>query len=266
MKFSISNIAWKKEENETVIDVLFKNNIRNIDVAPLLVVDSLIDYKDESINVYKNFWGKKKINLLGMQSIFYESKEKNIFDNNQEYFLDYFNKVAKFSKKANIEKIVFGCPRQRSFGEKTSKKEVYDFFKKIVNICENYELFLCLEPNAKEYNCNFLNTTKETIDFVKLMNSNYAKINFDTGTVLMNKKNPTEIIKHAYSFIGHIHISSPMLKPVHENSMDHLSFSNYLKQQNYDKGISIEMLTEKYKVNTVDAIEKAINVFKKFYL
>ena len=165
MKFSISNIAWKKEENETVIDILFKHNIRNIDVAPLLVVDSL-----------------------------------------------------------------------------------------------------CLEPNAKEYNCNFLNTTKETIDFVKLMNSNYAKINFDTGTVLMNKENPTEIIKYAYPFIGHIHVSSPMLKPVHENTMDHLSFSNYLKEQNYSEGISIEMLTEKYKVNTVDAIEKAINVFKKFYL
>ncbi len=52
-----------------------------------------------------------------------------------------------------------------------------------------------------------------------------TKINFDTGAVIMSGKDPTEeFVKYA-DFIGHIHISRPMLRPVNTKFMDHKNLS-----------------------------------------
>jgi sugar phosphate isomerase/epimerase len=142
---------------------------------------------------------------------------------------------------------------------------VYDFFKSIVKICEDHEIYFCLEPNAKEYGCNFLNSTKEVIDYVISLNSNFAKINFDTGCVLMNNEDPVKILAYAFPYVGHIHISSPMLKPVHSNSMDHSSIANFLKRKKYEGGVAIEMLTSTHCDKSKDQITEAVAVLKNFY-
>ncbi len=54
---------------------------------------------------------------------------------------------------------------------------VDNFFKKIVQICEDNNLILCLEPNAKEYGCNFLNTTEDTCEFIEKIDSKNIKLN-----------------------------------------------------------------------------------------
>ena len=266
MNLSISNIAWANADRKRVADVLASENVKFIDVAPLLLVKSLNDYSEQELNKVIKFWNEKGVSFSGMQSLFYELKNIKFFESEKSFKLsvDYFKKIALFSTKVNVDKLVFGCPKQRSFDkDRVSIEIVRSFFNQIASICEDYELDLCIEPNAKEYGCNFLNTTEEAVLFVKTIDSDRAKINFDTGAVIMSGKDPAEeFVKYA-DFIGHIHISRPMLRPVDTKFMDHKNLSEKIKNMGYNKGIAIEMLCGK-EDHPYECLRKAIQVLRLY--
>ena len=267
MKLSISNIAWKKEENTKISSLLKDFNIKYIDIAPLLVVDTLEKYTQKEIKNCFDCFYRNNIKALGMQSIFYEIKDIKIFlNNNSVLFLNYFKKVVKFAKLMKIQRIVFGCPSQRHIFPETKNRDVFLFFKEITKICKKNKIYLCLEPNAKEYGSNFINTTRDAFEYVKRLDSKYAKINLDTSSAILNNNNPSLMFHTFKSHIGHIHLSKPMLKPIDSKFMDHKDFSGILKKEKYNLGISIEMLTEKYNVESEIAITNALSVFRDFYM
>ncbi len=263
MNLSISNIAWANADRKRVADILVSENVKFIDVAPLLLVKSLNDYSDQELNKVIKFWNEKGISFSGMQSLFYELKNIKFFESEKSFknSIDYFKKIVMFSKKASIDKLVFGCPKQRSFDKNEVPIEVVrSFFNQIARICEDHKLDLCIEPNAKEYGCNFLNTTEEAALFAKSIDSDHAKINFDTGAVIMSGKDPVEEFEKYADIIGHIHISRPMLLPVDAVYMDHKNLSEKIKNMGYNKGIAIEMLCG--EEDPYSCLRKAIEVLK----
>jgi D-psicose/D-tagatose/L-ribulose 3-epimerase len=244
MKLSISNIAWLKKADPMVASILFDNAIRHIDVAPLLTVDSL----DDSPENFLSFWKKYDITPVGMQSLFYGRNNKFFTsENSMAETIEYFTKVISLARKMNITALVFGSPKQRILEEKSVSKElIINFFYQMANICKNQEITLCLEPNATSYGTNFLNTTLDTIKFIEVVNHPSLKLNFDTGTMLINELDPVEVYKYAAEYIGHIHISAPNLRPIDMEIFDHRKLRDLLLMDQYSSGIAIEMLTEEH--------------------
>jgi len=241
MKLSISNIAWLTKTDRSVAETLSLLSIKHIDVTPFLSVDTL----DQDPSDFLLFWKKYGVTPLGMQSLFFGRPEK-IFRNRTSLTkaVEYFSKVVSLADKLGVSSMVFGSPKQRMIEENFVEPGlVLGFFTDLADLCCHHDIVLCLEPNAKCYGTNFLNTTYETVDFIKKIDHNFVKLNFDTGTILSNGLNPIDVFENVSDHVGHIHISAQQLKPVHEGLFDHESFKTSLVCAGYDKGIAIEMLT-----------------------
>lgn len=268
MKFSISNIAWDKDQDGLIIDLLKKNNINCIDVAPTLIVDSIEkDYKSQLDNFMKNW---NNFSIVAMQSLFYEKKDISFFQSEKtvEESVHYFAKLAELANHLSIKILIFGSPQQRKINyTKDSESLIHLFFKSISDICVAKNLLFCIEPNSEKFNTNFLTTTREAALFIEKHQLQNFMMNFDTGCVLMNNEDVIETFTNYFEFIGHIHISMPFLKPIDEKFIDHKLFCNLINKKNYTGNLSVEMLKDQNNKNiNCQNVELACKILKENYM
>jgi sugar phosphate isomerase/epimerase len=241
MKMSVSNIAWDKSNDEFMLHYLADNNIQGLEVAPTRLIESY-PYDNLDIAIQTKDYIKKKFNLSisSIQSIWYGRKE-NIFRDENEYniLLNYTKKAIKFAEAVECPNIVFGCPRNRNIEDYNKLGIASRFFKEIGDYAKDRNTIIALEPNPVIYNTNFINTTLEAFEFVKMVNSDGVMVNVDLGTILYNNENLSDIFAEI-EFINHIHISEPNLLQIEKRDI-HMELSKILKKTDYNKYISLEM-------------------------
>lgn len=270
MKIAISNIAWERYEEEEIIKILKKNNVKFIEVVPSKIFSISFKQNKNDIFKFKNFWQKNNFTIIAAQSILYPRSDLTIFANKEkrEETLSFIKKIIGYLSILEIKAIVFGSPKSRVIPKNLSKENAYliakDFFREIGEYCKKYKIIFCLEPNPKYYGTNFLNTTIEAIEFVKLVDHPNIKINLDTGTIIINNEDIETIVKKGFNYIGYVHISEKDLLPISENNFNHQFLSNLLKKYRYKGFISIEM--KSFSNNNLINIDKSIKIVKKYYL
>lgn len=262
MKLCFSNIAWNEEENNKIINLFFKENINYIEYAPKLIFKNK-NIKNNAFNIRK-FWNKKKILLYSMQSILYEVEDAYIFGNTKQQKIFYLEVKKKIylAKKLGTKLIVFGSPNsKKTFGRSKMKLDILfeKNIKKIIKICEELKIILCLEANPMIYDTKYLTHTDQALKFVKKINSKYLKLNLDLGTIISNKENYTKIIKKNISHIGHVQISCPKLKNPLFYKKTIKNFINELNKNQYSNVISVEFVREsKSNFNNIVKLIKLI--------
>ena len=262
MKFSISNLAWQKKEQENVLN-LVRKKIKLLEFAPSLILKNLNSKKE--ILKTKKYWKKKDISLYSMQSILYDSKNCYLFGSKKQidrFFIEVKKKIL-LAKTLNAKIIVFGSPRsKKTFGKKKKllDKMLFEMLKKISIICEKNKITFCLEANPKIYGTDYLTHTKDAIKIVKKINNKFLKVNLDLSTVISNKENYTVFLKKDLNFIGHAQISAPKLTNLLAFNKEIKNFINKLKKYGYKKVVSIETLPiKKNNLNYIKNILKLIN-------
>lgn len=170
-------------------------------------------------------------------------------------------KAIDFANVIGCKNLVFGCPKNRNISDynKDYPKAIH-FFKNIGIYALDKNVVISIEPNPVIYNTNFLNYTKEAIDFVKELNMNSIKVNYDLGTVIYNKEN-INILKGNITHINHIHISEPNLDLI-KNRQIHEELISILKEVNYKGYVSIEMKKSNNIENVKNAIEYMMSILK----
>jgi len=243
MKISVSNIAWKKEESFKALEILKKNEISNIDVAPTLLFDSIDNLSVEEIKKVKEKYQREGFTMVAMQSLLYGLQPCSIFGGEDECdeIIFYLKKVFYIAKELGIKNLVFGSPKNRYIEDKDkdNEKTAIDFFRKISDIADTFGVNICLEANPKEYDCNFITDTFEAVDFIKKVDKKNFKLNLDTSTIILNNNNLKEVIQYAKEYIEHVHISFPYLKGI--SGINHKLISKLLKEINYKGYVSLEM-------------------------
>lgn len=266
MKIGISNIAWKKEYDLSVYQILFDYGITNIEIAPSRMNPDFnfyhpYSYQSEILNL-NNF----KLQSKSSQSILYGKDELSIF--NQDSWDDFFthlNHVFDFAIKFDINKIVFGSPKSRVFNCKFSFQENLNiaqlFFGKLSKLAKKYKIDIYLEPNPKIYNCDFLNTHEEVTNFINLINLSNIKLHIDTGAALIEGKSGEQFLLNHNFLESHVHLSCPFLNHNFEcyNSF-FIDFLNKIKNEKYDGICIIEIIT---KDNTLEIIKNTIKYFQQ---
>ena len=121
-----------------------------------------------------------------------------------------------------------------------------DFGKKI-------NVYFCIEPLDK-IECEFINTYEEAIDVTKKVDSEFFKINFDTKTFFYTKENLHEFDKN-FEMFYHFQISNEKLMPIHFSKKNHSDVYDFVKRNNYDKFISIEMVDTGNEEDLVKSIK-----------
>ena len=242
MKLSISNIAWDSQDDSEIYKFLKNNNIKYLEIAPSRIIDSNPYYNiEKATNISKKLKEKYNLEIISMQSIWYQ-REENMFTSieDRNILFDYTKKAIDFACSIGCHNLVFGCPKNRNMSDISKNyKEAINFFNEIGIYALSKGVVIAIEANPKIYNTNFLNTTIEALEFVKQINLDSIKINYDLGTVIENKES-LEVLKENISYINHIHISEPNLEVIKKRDL-HIELFKILKDSNYNKSISIEM-------------------------
>ena len=109
----------------------------------------------------------------------------------------------------------------------------------IGNYASENGVIFCLEPNPAIYGTNFLNTTKEALQFCKRLNNNGIGVNLDFGTIIANGES-LDFSSDELDLIKHVHISEVFLMPIEERQ-EHYLLKEVLSSTNYSGCVSVEM-------------------------
>lgn len=265
MSLSISNIAWNTNLDESIAELLNKHDVHCIDIAPGKYFNNLMKVETSEILSVKHFWDMRRISIIGMQSLFYGTKGFNVFGETNADMLSYLDIICKTASILGARFLTFGSPKNRDrtgLSDSETLDGALSFFYKAGKIAQNYDVLLCLEPNPKEYGANFLTTTKETYNFIKMLNHPNIKLQLDVGALILNNET-NAVIDMSSDMIGHIHISEPQLRPVGANQAEHSLFSLTIKKLESNK--TIEMLTTDAG-NPLEVIEKSLIFAKRLYV
>ena len=203
-QLAISNIAWQKDDDETVYAAMQQAGFTGLELAPTRIFSEAPYENLTSALLFggylKNRWG---FSVPSLQSIWYGQKG-NIFDPaDTEHLLDYTAQAFQFAHSLNCPSLVFGCPknRMRPLGANDAAAEA--FFMQAGNLAARYGVHLALEANPPMYT-NYLN-------FIDDM-----------------------------QYVSHVHISEPGLVPI-ERRPEHKELALLLGAVGYRGFVSVEM-------------------------
>ena len=211
-------------------------------------------------------WAKRiksdyELEISSMQSIWY-GKSERIFGSKKERvaLIDYTKKAVDFAETIGCKNLVFGCPRNRYLLDGIMVEDSVSFFKEIGNYAFAHKSVIAMEANPPIYNTNFINTTEQALEFIKMVDSNGFLLNLDVGTMIANGES-VSTLKDNEKYIHHVHISEPGLKPIEKRKL-HDELADFLRGFGYDGFISVEV----GKQESVNELKKMMEYVKECFL
>ena len=241
MKLSISNIGWQAQDDLKVYELMKAHGFAGLEIAPTRIFpdnpyEDLKEAQEWSLKIKAD----QGFNISSMQSIWYGRSEK-VFGSEEERnaLIDYTKKAIDFAEAIGCPNLVFGCPRNRSIPDDAKIEDSVPFYKTLGDYASTHGCIVAMEANPPIYNTNFINTTKQALDLIKMVDSEGFLLNLDVGTMVENKEG-VSVLEGYEKYIHHVHISEPGLKPVEKRSL-HNELAALLKAARYDGFVSIEV-------------------------
>jgi D-psicose/D-tagatose/L-ribulose 3-epimerase len=269
MKLAVSNIAWTAEEEPEVAAALQEMGVRYVEIAPTKIWDDPLSVTDAQIQEYKDFWAKHDIEIVAFQSMLFGRMDLTVFDDEQtrQKTIDYLNTFIQLAGRIGAQVLVFGSPKNRQV-KNISQDEAWQIAKKFFGTLGHSAITnqtnLCIEPNAKEYECNFVTTAAEGLKLVEEVDNLGFELHLDAAIMSMEGDDPASSIQNAKQHLRHFHISAPMLQPIEEEKVDHQAFADALRSINYQHFASIEMRPGDPGQN-VERVKAAVQIAQKYY-
>jgi sugar phosphate isomerase/epimerase len=268
MKFGISNIAWEPALDIEVAKLLTRLDVNFVDVAPSKYFDLSKEADLSEVANIRQRWENSGLPIRGMQALMYGST-LNLFGPpiEQEDMLKWLERVCIFADLLGATYLVFGSPKNRKRGSlpiDLAGQMALEFFCRLGKIAERYGKIICLEPNPPDYGSDFLVTVEETTEFVDELNHPNIKMQLDSGALAMDHENPESIRRVPEFLVGHLHLSSPNLAPLHLAAETTASYMRLALQAAPHRPPAIEMLTSRPEL-ALSEIEKSIKFVKELF-
>jgi D-psicose/D-tagatose/L-ribulose 3-epimerase len=262
MKLSISNIAWDVDEDLEIANLLNRYNIDAIDIAPSKYFADPATVSDCKIDAVRTWWSNHGIEIVGMQALLFGTTGLNIFGSPEVKIalLEHLSHICRIGSALRAKKLVFGSPKNRdrsALSDQQTIKEAVEFFGRLGDIAKSYDVVVCLEPNPHCYDSNFMVTSIETADIVRMVNNSSIQMQFDSGALTLNNESAACVLTNSSSIVGHIHISEPNLLPLGSCQTDHSLIYQALNQFLPNHFCTIEMLATKTESHLI-SIERAV--------
>ena len=244
---------------DTFLKIINKKKINYIEL-PIPKISPEYKYEIHKLKKIKNKFKKYNVKISSVQAVFFKRDNLNIFNvDKHEEILKHLEKVFRISKFFGAKNVIFGSPKNRVMNNKISKEKnekiAIKIFSQISNLAKKYNLTICLEPNSKIYQCNFVNNLKEAVNITKKVMKKNFLINADTGNIFLEKDNCNIGINK--KLIANIQISEKNLISISKGHINH----NKILRKLYKKNIiiSLEMLNTNLKDLNKD-LEKFISI------
>lgn len=246
-KSGFSNLCWDFSDTTKMFSILEENKIKNIEIS----ITKICNWDDKKmIQKLKNYQKLAKeynLKICGIQSIFYQ-KNLNLFLDNKK-FIEHFKMVIDISSELGSKYIVYGSPQTRIKSTQDSDETFYNTFLEISEYNQN--ILICIEPNPKEYNCNYITNMNECVNAIEKINKKNVKIHIDLSSSILNKEN---ILNYNFDLCKTCHFSNPFLRPL---SLKYQNLYSILKTKNLDF-ITIESIN-----NNTNQIKKQIKILQQ---
>jgi sugar phosphate isomerase/epimerase len=181
---------------------------------------------------------------------------------------EYLTEFLRLAGNMGARRLVFGSPKNRPRGElpvEQADELATDFFSKLGKVADSYGTMLCIEPNAPQYNCDYVTNAEEGAALVRRIGSKGIGLHLDTACMALAGDDLGAAIRENADILEHFHISAPMLDRVYDrDDVDYVSAAQALKEVNYDKVISIEMRPGSEGEN-VARVEEAIKFVQSVF-
>jgi len=262
MRLAISNIAWDIHEDLAVAMLLNKFAVDAIDIAASKYFPNPTKANNEDIRNVRRWWLDHGIEITGMQALLFGTTGLNVFgdNNSQEAMLKHLRSLCRIGSGLGASKLVFGSPRNRDrsgLSYDQTLEIAVNFFRRLGDTANEYGVIICLEPSPARYGGGFMMTSDETARIVDTVDHVAIKMQFDTGSITINKESPLAVLTNYADLIGHVHASEPDLLPLGDGGTDHPAMYKALKEHLPCHLVSIEMLATKEEPH-LRSIERAL--------
>ena len=244
IRLAVSNLAWTKENDIRMYQVLSDLGFAGVEIAPGRLWDppyGSIDEAGEWAEMLKKEYG---LMIPSMQSIWY-GRTENLFrsEEDRRILLDHTVRAMELAERISCRNLVFGCPKNRNIETRRSSTETANtaacFFGELGRRARKHGVVLGIEANPVIYHTNYLNTTRDAAMLVKNDRTGGLRLNLDLGTMIYDRE-PLEMIRKMVPLISHVHISEPGLVPIQKRP-EHRELFRILYEEHYEHFVSIEM-------------------------
>ncbi|ULL19030.1 sugar phosphate isomerase/epimerase [Paenibacillus sp. H1-7] len=271
MKYSISNIAWNSVEDEAIINLLPSYGFTGVEIAPTKINEKPLEITKDDAREYKKYWLSKNIEVVAMQSLLYGRPDLTIFGDKKtrKETLEYLIKIIELGVQIGVKAFVFGSPKNRLVGntpKDTINEIALSFFGKLGEVANSHGAVFCIEPNPRDYGCDYIINTNEAIELVKNVNQRGFGLHLDAAAMTLNSEDIPLVLESAIDYTNHFHISEPYLEPIGSSGkVNHSSIAAVLKKLNYSKYISIEMKQQSQDSSNKSIVAKSLDFVSKTY-
>lgn len=270
MNLAVSSIAWANEEETEIAEKLQELGVKYVEIAPTKLWEDPTQATVEQAKAYVDWWAQYGITVSAFQSMLFARPDLKLFesDGNRQETIAYMTKFLELAGIMGAKKLVFGSPKNRQRGVmpiEQANEVAAAFFSDLGDVAFKNGVVLCLEPNATQYNCDFITNANEGAELVREVSNPGFGLHLDTACMALAGDDLGVSIRDSKDILEHFHISSPMLEQVeYRDEVDHAAAAQALRDISYDKLISIEMRPGDSGTN-VARLEKAVKFTQSVY-
>jgi sugar phosphate isomerase/epimerase len=265
-RLAVSNIAWEPSEDAAVVEVLRREGVSGIEIAPTKWREKPFDASASDVAAYRRSWEDRGLQVVSLQALLFGRADLQLFasDDSRRQLRDYLRRVIDFAAALGAHAMVFGSPKNRvrgSLAMPDAMRTAADFLRDIGAYCAERGTTMCIEANPVEYGCDFVTTTADAVALCRLVDHPGVRVNVDLGGITMSNEDVATSIDGARDVIGHYHASEPNLASIGESS-PHAEAGRALAEVGYANWVSIEM---RAAGGNVVAVERAVARVKEDY-
>lgn len=268
MRLAISGISWEPRDDDAVAAVLAKRGVDAIELAPTKLWPRLDEAPEQAVRAYARTWADRGVRIVALQALLFGRPDLVLFGEPaaRERTLQFLMRVIEIAEWLGAGVLVFGSPKNRLVGDmpRAQAKEIATaFFRALGRCAREHGTLFCIEPNPKDYGCDFVQTAAEGAELVREVNEPGFRLHLDAGALCLNHEDPGAAIAGGREWLAHFHISEPHLVPLGSGGTDHASMAEALRAHDYRGVVSVEMRPDPRQLAGIDA---ALQLARAVYL
>jgi sugar phosphate isomerase/epimerase len=267
VRLAVSNIAWEPHEDDAVAEVLCREGVTGVEIAPTKWRGQPFDATADEIGEYRRSWEDRGLRIVSLQSLLFGRPDLQLFGTAgvRAALADYLRRVIDCGALLGAHALVFGSPKNRVRGSldlNEANAVAADFFRELGEHAFAHHVAVCIEANPPEYGCDFVTTTAEAVALCAMVDHPGVRLNADLGGMTLAGDDPGTTIRSAREFVAHVHASEPHLAELGA-SADHNAAATALREISYDGWVSVEMRAAAR--DNASVVERAVRAARAAY-
>jgi sugar phosphate isomerase/epimerase len=269
VKLAVSNIAWPREHDAAVAELLREHGITGVEVAPTKLWPKPLEATDPEVVAYRRWWEERGFRVVAAQSLLFGRPDLTVFESHEigKRTLEYLAGIVRLCSRLGAEALVFGSPKNRRVGTMPREQAAavaVGFFRVLGTKAATAGTAVVMEANPPEYGADFVTRAVEAVELVSAVKHRGFRLHLDTGCMSLANDPIPETFDAAFPLLRHFHVSEPNLAaPGSSGKVDHPAFAAELRRRGYEHWVSLEM-REPEPFN-LDALAAAVRRFTGWY-